>query len=61
MIETMREIILFRKSALFVEVLTILQKNVKNIRKYKKKHVRLVIQTKNELNVHLANDLDADL
>ena len=36
------------------------EKGFKRIRKNKKNLVRMVIQTNNELNVHLANALDAD-
>ena len=58
----MREQIMFRKSALFVEVLITLQKNVsKGLDKKRKNLVRLVLRKIDKWNGHLENILDADL
>ena len=62
MVKIVREQIFSIKGALFVEVPTILQKNVSKVSESKnKKLVRLVIQTTDVRNVHLVNVLDADL
>ena len=53
---------LFRQSALLVEVLITLQKNIsKGSDRKKKKLVRLVIPTKDKQNGHLENVLDVDI
>ena len=52
----MREQTLFRKSALFVEVLITLQKKVsKGLDRKKKNLVRLVLRTKDKQNGHIEN------
>ena len=62
LLEITRDPILFWKNALFVEVLTIMQKNVlKREKRINKKLTQMMIQTNNEPNVHLTNVLDADL
>ena len=62
MVEIVREQTLFRKIALFVEVLITLQKNVlKGSERKGGNLVRLVIWTTNVWNARLANVLDADL
>ena len=49
---------MFRQNALFVEVITTLQRKILRIRR---NLVHVVIWTDNKLNLHLANVLDADL
>ena len=62
MVEIARDKTLFRKSALFVEALITLQKNVsKGSEKKSKNIVRLVIQTTDDHDVCLGNVLDVDL
>ena len=62
MIEIVREQTLFRQSALFVEVIITLQKNVsKRSGSKSKKLVRIVLMTVDEQNRHLKNALDVDL
>ena len=58
----MKDKTLFRKSALFVEVLITLQKNISKGSDRKSKNlVRLVIRTTDKQNGHLENVLDVDL
>ena len=58
----MGEQIFFRQNSLFVEVLTILQKNVlKASKRITENLLRLVIWTNDGLNIHLANALDEDM
>ena len=58
----MKEQIMFRQSAPFVEVLITLQKNVSKESNRKSKNLaRMVIQTTDELNGHLENVLDMGL
>ena len=60
--EILKEKILFRKSAPFVEVLITLQKNAsKGSDKRRKKLARLVIPTIDEHNVHLENVPDVNI
>ena len=58
----MREQTLYIQSALFVEVLITLQKNVTKISDTKRKNlVQLVLRTIDERNRHLEKHLDVDL
>ena len=58
----MKDKILFRQNALFVEVLTTLQKNVsKGSDRKKKKLVQLVIRKTDKRNGYLRNVLDVNL
>ena len=62
LVEIVRDQIMFRKYALFVKVLTILQKNVsKGLDRKKKKLARLMFHLTEIWNVRLRNDLDVDL
>ena len=62
MVEIVREQIFSRQSALFVEVLIILQKNISKGSERKRQNiVRLVIRTTDVRNVHLGNILDVNL
>ena len=58
----MKEKTLFRKSAIFVEVLITLQRKIQKDQTGKGKNlVRLVIRTTDKNNVRLGNVLDVDL
>ena len=62
LVETMREQILFKQNESFVEVITTQQRHIfKREKKIRRNLVQLVVWTDNELNVLLANILDADL
>ena len=62
MVEIVREQIFSRQSALFVEVLIILQKNISKGSERKRQNiVRLVIRTTDERSVCLGNVLEEDL
>ena len=58
----MKEQTLLRKSALFVEVLITLQKNVsKGLERKRRKLARLMFWTIDKRNIRLGNALDVDL